>query len=180
MDSDPTAFVARYGWTKRTVRMSFTSLIFLAGAFVPGAPLWSAIGIGAFGLVGFLAFAVIAFSRKIVLQIDRYGVTLGGSPLPIGLKTDVVPWDDIVSIVLWTLRKEPYIGLQRKPGAPPLPGMPDGPRLRRLNQILIPYLPGEIVQASRGLGLCQIDRVQLEAAVANFAPWVQVIDIGSK
>jgi hypothetical protein len=184
MNSEPTAYVARFSWTARTVRMTLLSLAFLACAFVPNAPLWIAVVVGAFCLLGFLVFTVTASSRKVALRIDRHGVTLGGTPLPIGPKTDVVRWEDVVSIVLWTQhvgrQKMPYIGLQRRQGSPQLPGLPYGPRRKRINETLIPHVSSEIVQASRPINLWRLDRARLETAVAAFAPGVNIIDFSDR
>ncbi|MGW3666533.1 hypothetical protein [Streptomyces sp. NPDC005141] len=181
MDSEYAAYVARFGWTGRTVLMTLISLAFFGCAFLPNASLGMAVLVGAFGLVGLMVFTVAALSRKVALRIDEQGVTLGAGPLPVGYKTDVVPWKDIVSVVLWTQhvgrQKMPYIGLQRRQGSPPLPGLSYGPRLKRINESLVPHVSPEIVEASRPINLWNLDRLRLESAVATFAPEVNVLDV---
>ncbi|MCT9007377.1 hypothetical protein [Streptomyces rhizosphaerihabitans] len=184
MNSEHAAYEARFGWTARTVLMTLIGLAFFGCAFLPNAPLLMAVSVGAFGLVGLLTFSVGALSRKVALRVDENGVTLGGSPLPVGYKTDVVPWTDIISVVLWTQhvgrKKMPYIGLQRKQGSPQLPGQPYGPHRQRMYETLIPHVSPEIVHASRPVNLWNLDRARLESAVETFAPQVEVVDISHR
>jgi hypothetical protein len=66
----------------------------------------------------------------------------------------------------------PDVGLQRRAGAPPISS-----RARKVNRVLVPHVPAEIIQSSRPINLWRLDRARLDAAVAAFAPQVHVIDI---
>ncbi|WP_405915606.1 hypothetical protein [Streptomyces sp. NBC_00728] len=187
MDSETAetaVYEARFGWTGRTVRLSLISLAFLGCAFIPNISLGIAVFAGSFGLLGLLVFTTASLSRGVALRIDEEGVTLGGNPLHVGFKTDVVPWSDITAVVLWTQHvgrtDMPYIGLHRPQGSPQLPGQPYGPRRRRINEALIPHVPAEIVQASRPVNMWDLDRARLESAMETFAPQVEVVDMSDR
>lgn len=118
--------------------------------------------------------------RRVALRVDAARVTLGGSPLRYRATTAVIPWADIVAVLLWqqvlpagTLM--PYLGLQRRAGAAPLAG----PMARRGQAVaggLAPDLPASVMMASRAVNGWRLDRRGLARAVAGFAPSVLVVD----
>ena len=66
-------------------------------------------------------------SRQVALRVDASGVLLGGSPARYRATTRLIPWADISEIVLWRQplphgRRMLYVGVSRRPGAPPLAG----------------------------------------------------------
>jgi hypothetical protein len=181
MTSTRPDYITRYGWTAQTVRIVlFALLLVVLGFLHPGAPPALGVTVGVVSLCSLLWLLAIPLLRKVALQVDASGITLGGSPLPIGPRPDCVPWDEIVSVALWshqagriTIR---YIGVRRTESAAPLAGAP-GPIRSRYAAVVVPGLPADLRAASRPVVMWRLDRAALEAATAVFAPTVRVIDL---
>ncbi|GHE60964.1 hypothetical protein GCM10018785_32570 [Streptomyces longispororuber] len=122
-----------------------------------------------------------ATKRLVAFRVDAHGVTLGGAPAKYAKQTAVVPWQDIEAVVLWqhnVVGGTPmaYVGLRRRPGAPPLPGQ--NARLSPEETArLAPHVDHDVFLASRSVNLWTLDRERLTAAVRAFAPGVPVQDI---
>ncbi|MER5661791.1 hypothetical protein [Streptomyces mirabilis] len=143
MDSETRIYESRFGWTGKTILLALISLAFVAASFM--VPLWVAVLGGTFFGICFLLITWSASSRKVALRIDPQGITLGGSPLPLsyGYKKDVIPWRDVISIVLWDqyippYSWMPYFGVQRRAGSPVLSGASSS-RWPTFNNKLIPW-----------------------------------------
>ncbi|MGR3935590.1 hypothetical protein [Streptomyces sp. BRA346] len=131
----------------------------------------------------------VGWKRIVMLRVDQDGVTLGGTPK----QTALVPWQDITSVVLWrrylrdvaTLGKThslvptddwtDFVGLRRRPGAPPLPG-PNSKLSAEQTAKLARHIDHDLFLASRAIRLWKLDSERLQAAVAAFSPRVPVHD----
>lgn len=181
MTSTRPDYVTRYGWTAQTVGIVFFGLLIVVVCFLlPGVAPVLGVTMGVVCLCSLLWLLAIPLFGKVALRVDASGITLGGSPLPIGPRPDHVPWDEIVSVALWsqqagriTIR---HIGLQRMEGAPPLASAP-GPRRSRYAAAVVPGVPADLMAASRPVFMWRLDRAALEAATAAFAPTVSVLDL---
>ncbi|RQX08483.1 hypothetical protein [Micromonospora inaquosa] len=121
-------------------------------------------------------------SCRVALRVDAAGVTLGQTSLWPSSHTAVVLWSDIEAVVLWTQQAGPatvpYVGLQPRPGLPPLPGSARSRGLRRMNRALVPHVPPAVLVDSRPATLWRLHRPSIEAAVRHFAPAVEIVDAG--
>lgn len=117
------------------------------------------------------------WKRLVAFRVDAEGVLLGGAPARHTAQTAFVPWADITSLALWQQQTagEPieYVGVRRRPGAPPLAGMNSGLSPERTAQ-LAPHVEHDLFLASRPVNLWRLDPVRLGAAVDAFAPKVPV------
>jgi hypothetical protein len=123
------------------------------------------------------ATAFAAARRMIAIRADQAGITLGAVPgNPRGGRSAVlVPWADIQQIILYpvnTVGRGRYarvrcIGIQRRPGAPALPGgneqAPDSP------------VPDVASGATRRIIGWRLDRERLAAVAAAAAPGIPVV-----
>jgi hypothetical protein len=183
MDSEA-PYVARFGWTGKTLRLVLVCLVFLAvavgGPFVPGNPVWMEVVIGLFSVCALTVLVKAAVSHALALRVDEAGVTLGGTPMRRRSSSIVAPWQNIEAVVLWTQdlglfnTKMHYVGVRRKPGAL-LPPMSE--RMRRVNTSLVPHVPSDIARASVPVNGWNLDRARLEAAVSAFGGGVRVVEL---
>jgi hypothetical protein len=132
-----------------------------------------------FGGAGVIMLVGMA-SRKVALRVDEKGVLLGGSPMRYRATTAFVPWVEITTVVLWTqavgFNSLAYVGVERQPGLPPLPGPGNGRAGRAITGTLAGQVPHELVMASRGVNGWRLDREALAKAVAANAPGVPIHD----
>lgn len=181
MTSAKPDYEARYGWTAQIVKIVlFALLIVVLGFLLPDVPPALSMTIDVVCLCSLLWLLAIPLFGKVALRADASGITLGGSPLPLGPRPDLVPWDEILSVVLWSRQAGritiPCIGLRRTEGAPPLAGAP-GPRRSRYAAVVVPGVPADLLAASRPVLMWRLDRAALEAATAAFAPTVSILDL---
>jgi hypothetical protein len=122
---------------------------------------------------------VAAAGRRIAFRADPMGITLGADPLSWpGLNNSgmFISWSEVERIVLYQGPKTREsgagnrlcIGIQRRPGAPPLPS---GNRPARRCPV-----PGLTEGATRQVVAWRLDRDRLTALTAAVAPGVPVID----
>lgn len=173
----PVAYEERYVWDRRTASVVIAGAVFVAVAIGVRMPIPPQI---VFFAGGMLMVLWGMSRRRVALRVDADGVTLGGSPLRYRATTAVVPWADIVAIVLWkqvlsTGQLVPYLGLERQPGAESLPG-PAGRPSEVMASGLVPDLPAGVLAASRPVHGWRLDRRALARTVAAFAPDVAVVD----
>jgi hypothetical protein len=120
----------------------------------------------------------LKWKKLVAFRVDREGVLLGGAPARYAAQLAHVPWSDITSFVVWHQRTAgngiDYIGVQRKPGAPALPGM-NSRVSRETAAMLAPHVDYELFLASRPINLWRLDPERLQAAVDAFAPQVPVL-----
>lgn len=118
------------------------------------------------------------WKRLVALRVDGAGVLLGGAPARYRAQTACVPWADITSVVLWrqTMAGPPmdYVGVHRRAGAPPLPGMNSALSPEQTAK-LAPHVEHELFLASRPVNLWRLDLERLRHAVRTFAPQVPVL-----
>ncbi len=183
-------YEVRYGWTRKTIVLLVTSLVFCAAplllsgyasARVDGlpVPIWLvdvlAVVLGVGGLVTTAAGPV---TGRTALRVDAEGVLLGGSPLRYAATTVTVPWAEITTVELWVQRMQvngrtirtPYIGVRRMDGAVPVPGT-----ARRIAGRVGTGLTGkdaDLIAASRPVTPWRLDQPRLRAALAAHAPGV--------
>ncbi|MFG3258833.1 hypothetical protein [Streptomyces sp. NPDC048172] len=110
--------------------------------------------------------------------MDGEGVLLGGAPARYAAQTAFVPWEDVTSVELWEQRMAGppmrYVGVRRRAGAPPLPGMNSKLRPDETS-LLAPHVEHDLFLASRPVNLWRLDPERLQAAVDAFAPHVPVL-----
>lgn len=118
------------------------------------------------------------WKRLTAFRVDGTGVLLGGAPARHRAQTAFVPWQDITALVSWQLRTAGqslhYIGVQRRAGAPPLPG-PNSELTPEKTAKLAPHVDHELFLASRAVNLWKLDAERLRAAVDAYAPGVPVL-----
>ncbi|MEU4616603.1 hypothetical protein [Streptomyces umbrinus] len=118
------------------------------------------------------------WKRLVAFRVDGEGVLLGGAPARYEAQTAFVPWEDITSVVLWQQRMAgpsmDYIGIQRRAGAPPLPGANAKLRPDQTAK-LAPHVEHELFLASRPINRWRLDPQELQAAVDAFAPGIPVL-----
>lgn len=119
--------------------------------------------------------------RPVALRVDDRGLTLGKAPpWLLGERTAFVPWSDVIRVVLWGQDTRAadvrYLGVQRLEGAPPLPGSTRNRVLRAVYRPFYPArLPSQVGYDSRQIRGWRLDQEHLAAAVARFAPHVEVV-----
>ncbi|WKX70979.1 hypothetical protein [Streptomyces sp. XD-27] len=119
------------------------------------------------------------WKRLVAFRVDETGVTLGGAPARYKSQTAFVPWQDIEAVVLWQhetagLSPMSYVGVRRRPGAPPLPG-PNRNLGPQQTARLAPHVEHELFLASRAINLWRIDPGRLVLSVQAFAPGMPVL-----
>ncbi|MFG2346236.1 hypothetical protein [Streptomyces phaeochromogenes] len=118
------------------------------------------------------------WKRLVAFRVDNEGVLLGGAPARYEAQTAFVPWEDITSVVVWQQRMAgpsmDYIGVQRRAGAPPLPGANAKLRPDQTAK-LAPHVEHELFLASRPINRWRLDPQELQAAVDAFAPGIPVL-----
>jgi hypothetical protein len=118
------------------------------------------------------------WKRLAAFRVDGEGVLLGGAPARYEAQTAFVPWGDITSVVVWQQRTAgpsmDYIGIQRRAGAPALPGANAELRPDQTAR-LAPHVEHELFLASRPINLWRLDPQELQAAIDAFAPGLPVL-----
>jgi len=142
-----------------------------------------------FGVLGVLLYILEIAVYRIAFRADSAGITFGADPMRFKFYAVHIPWSDIETIILYTLRERPslpagsgggkvdykestnYIGIKRRAGAPalahgnsPAANCPD---------------PGVPAGATRPIGGWRLDRDRLAAVIAVAAPDVSVVDDGT-
>jgi hypothetical protein len=184
MLAEPTAHEARYQWTPFiSWAIAGDTAFVLVAALVPTPLAIRVMVIAVFGYFGLWSLTCV-LSRKIAFRVDQSGITLGGSPFRYRSSTRFFPWGDITKIVIWQ-RDVPftlwrwtlfsvtfrYIGLQRRPGAPPVAGDGSG-RLDR--PAFTAPVVGIAAGAARKVTAWRVSADQLSAPVAAYAHNVAV------
>jgi len=175
-------YVARSGWTPRDLILVPTcaGFVFLGILMVRDGQLAGAL-VCLFGGAYIVLSVWAMVSRRIALAVTEDGITLGQLPPWPARRTSFVPWSDIEAVILWEqeLRRSTmrYIGVVRRPGAPPLPGSARSPRLRRMNKAVVPAeLSEDLVADSRQINFWRLDKGRLITAVNHFRPDVPVME----
>lgn len=175
-------YEARFGFTRRDLLLLPTGAVFIAvGVLMLRDEPVPAVAAVALGGAFLLLRLVSAMSGRVALRVDAAGVTLAMTPPWPASRTAVVPWSDIEAVVLWTQHvgaaSIPYVGLQRRPGLPPLPGSARSRFLQRMNQAVVSHVPPDVLADSRPAAFWRVHRPSLKAAVRHFAPAVEIVDL---
>jgi hypothetical protein len=179
--ADPNGYQARYGWNRQSLRMIAIALMFcLASLLSP--ELWVRILVIAFFGSGAVLFAVNSMIRRTAIQVDARGITLCTSPLYGRRTTRLYPWQDVTKVVIWraavsgAINRLDSVGVERRPGAPPLTGMLTSATSQAAAGLMAPGVPEEIAVTGAAANGWVLDRERLASAVARFAPAVPVLD----
>ena len=181
MTHEPGVYVARYGWNRRSGSLITGAAVFvLAGLTVPMSLALRVVAIVFFGGCALVFIAAVA-SRRVALQVDSNGITLGGSPVRYRSTICLIPWTDIEQIVLWR-QAMPHGGSMRYISVDGRDGVlaRAGYRGQRAIQpgagaVVLGNRDGMLL-ARRAVNLWRLDAHQLAAAVSHFAPGVPVVD----
>ena len=151
MQPDP--YQERYDWDRRMWTVLCCGALAVLVAIDVAMPLLPTILLFGCGLL-ILVWGLL--HRRVALRVDAAGVTLGGSPLHYRAGTVLVPWPDIVAILLWQQilpsgALVPQLGVQRRQDETP--------------QLTTRAVPG-----------FHLDRNALAHAVTHYAPHVLLVD----
>jgi hypothetical protein len=181
VDQPGSSYEAKYGLNGQHLRTVGILLVFCAAALLPGVPLWLRIvNIALFGGAAVMV-AVVRLRGTTAVRVDQAGITLCAAPLYPKSTTRLFPWEDVASVVIWqgafsgrSGRLE-CIGVERRPGTPPLTGKFIGRRAQSAAP-LSPGIPPETAVTRAVASGWVLDHGRLTAAVAHFAPAVRVVD----
>jgi hypothetical protein len=174
-------YEARYGWNRQSWRIVGIALVFCAAALL-AMPVWLKILDVAFFGGGAVLIAAVSLRGTTALRVDQAGVTLCSSPLYPKSATQMFPWEDITSVVIWRgafsgrVNRLEYVGVERRPGAPPLTGKFTGRRSQSAARLESPGIPPSVAVTRAATNGWVLDHSKLATAVAHFAPEVRVID----
>jgi hypothetical protein len=195
----PAPYEERYRWTPNTVTgAALGAASLLTAILVPAMPLLVRVPLALAGTGGVASCVAYSTSRKVAFRVDQEGVTLGGGPLRYEADTSFFPWEGVHAVVLWRRTTPPrwaalqwpalrwpalrmsvwYVSVQRHTELPPwAPGGPGlaGPCHDRDAQRPVPE--DLKAGATRGMQAFRVDDARLAAAIATFAPAVQLIKL---
>ncbi|MFA1544519.1 hypothetical protein [Actinomadura monticuli] len=171
-------YEVRYGPTLKNTVLMISSLVLALGCLLPEVPLHIRVpGILLFG-TGVVIFLAMTFSRQVAFRVDAEGILVAGGPFRYRASLLSVPWTDVKAVVLWrqhAAQNIPYVGVLRHEDRPA--DKPVGKAGRLLYGAVAGHVPAEVAKASRQVNGWRLDRDRLAAAVAHFAPDVQIIDL---
>jgi hypothetical protein len=185
MPDDSATYVERYRWTPTIGIGIALALAFVAIGVFAVPPLIIRIPVVAFfGWAALFSIATV-LSRKVALRVDEAGITFGGGVFRYNETTRFHRWADVEAITLWQRyipltigRWSPfafgpihYIGVRRRPGAPPIT---PGGRGRADWPAFMAPATGVAAGAARSATAFVIDEARLARAVAAFAPAVPI------
>jgi len=141
-----------------------------------------------FGVVGVLLYILTVTVYRIAFRADSAGITFGANLMSFKFYAVHIPWSDIETIILYTLRERPslpagsgggkvdylestnFIGIKRRAGAP---------ALAHGNQSSNCPDPTVPAGATRPIVGWRLDRDRLAAVIAAAAPAVRLVDDGT-
>jgi hypothetical protein len=182
----PAPYEERYRWTARTVAgAALGAACLVAAILVPVMSLLVRVPLAIAGTASAASCVAYCTSRKVAFRIDQKGVTLGGGPLWYQAHTSFFPWEYVHAVVLWQRKVAPgvpvrYVSLQRQTELPSTPS--DGPEAATRSTARLPDprdpAPEDLkAGATRGVQAFRVDDARLVAALATFAPAVQLIKL---
>jgi hypothetical protein len=184
----PAPYEERYRWTPNTVTgAALGAVALLAAILVPAMPLLVRVPLAVAGTAGAASCVAYCISRKVAIRVDQKGVTLGGGPLWYQAHTSFFPWGGVRAVVLWRREAGPgmsvrYVSVQRHTELPPMSpggsGVADQPAFFRSPYPRNPAPEDLKAGATRGIQAFRVDDARLAAAIATFAPAVQLIKLG--
>lgn len=178
-----TVYLAKYGWTPKSVLLVIVSAAFTVACFFMWAanPLIAGLGIALFGLGG-VAYVVGLLRGKLALRVDAEGITVGRSPLVRELPGRTVPWADVVSVVLFIQKASSttvtYVGVQRREGFDHLPGSPGATALK-MSKRLLPSIPVDVLATCVAVNGWRLDEESLAKTIELVTPSVPLLDVRS-
>jgi hypothetical protein len=165
-------YEARYGRTPKHIFSIGYGLVVSAVILLIPAPAWvRVIVVGVFGGLAVM-LATMAFSRNPALRVDAAGVTIRPYPLRFSVIA-FYPWEDVVQIRITRFErtKGQYVEIQLRDGAAwSSLSRATATRPRSRKALMFAGIPGVAVNG------WTLHLPRLAAAVARFAPAVQVID----
>jgi hypothetical protein len=183
VDQPGVSYEAKYGWNRQSWRLIWIGLAFCAAALLPGMPLWLRLVVIAFFGGGTLLMVAVSLRHPIAVRVDEAGITLCASPLFPKSTTRLFPWEDVTRVLIWRgpfsgrVNRLEFVGVERRPGVPPLTGRFIGRRAQYAVRFDSPGIPPEIALTRAANNGWVLDHGELTAAVAHFAPGVRVIDM---
>lgn len=150
---DPEPYQERFALDRRIWLIVSCGAVAILVAINVAMPLLPTIVLLASGLLAGL-YGLVHY--RVALRVDAAGITLGGSPLHYRASTVLVPWPDIVAVVLWQQilpsgALVPQLGVQRR--------QDETPQL-----------------TTRAVTGFHLDRTALARAVTQYAPHVLLVD----
>jgi hypothetical protein len=182
VDQPDMSYEARYGWNRQSWRLIGIALVCCLAALLPGMPLWLKIVDIAFFGGGAVMMAAVSLRRPIAVRVDQAGVTLCAAPLFPRNTTRLFPWEDIARVIIWRgpfsgrVNRLEFVGVERRPGAPPLTGKFIGQRSQSAARLEAPGIPSEAAVTRAATNGWALDHGRLTAAVTQFGPGVSVVD----
>jgi hypothetical protein len=183
MDQPDMPYEVKYGWNRLSWGGIGIALVFCAAALLPDMPLWVKIPYIAFW-GGIAVMIAVASSRgTTAVRVDQAGVTLCSAPLFPKSTTRLFPWEDVACVVIWLSpysrrsNRLEFVGVERRPGTPPITGRFTGRRSRFGERLYSPGIPSDMAVTRAATNGWVLDHGRLTAAVAHFAPGVPVIDL---
>jgi hypothetical protein len=198
----PAPYEERYRWTPAMVAgAALGAASLLTAILVPALPLLVRVPLALAGTAGAAGCAAYGTSRRVAFRVDQQGVTLGGGPLGYEAHTSFFPWEGVHAVVLWRrtapsrwaalrwaarrwpARRMParYVSVQRRTELPPAPpgrsGQASAPAACPGREAPRPAPEDLKAAATRGLQAFRVDDARLAAAIATFAPAVQLITL---
>lgn len=180
---DQGCYEERYRLTSSVAWGLTLPLLLLVPAVLSSQPfVWLILSLAGFAIITLPSVLAIA-SRKTAFRADHAGITLGPDPLNRPgrhLSAVRIPWADVEGIILYrgpatrglAVQDGPCIGIQRRPGAPPLPwGNKPAHRCP---------VPGVAAGAARPVTTWRLDRDRLAALTAAVAPGIPILDAGTR
>jgi hypothetical protein len=176
---DQGCYEERYRLTGSVAWELALPLLLLVPALLGSQPVgWLILSLVAFAVVTLPSVLAVA-SRRTAFRADHAGITLGPDPLrgpTRHISPVLIPWADVDRIILYrgpatrglAVQDGPCIGIQRRPGAPPLPW---GNKPARRCPV-----PGVAAGAARPVTAWRLDRDRLAALTAAMAPGIPVVD----
>jgi hypothetical protein len=182
MDQPGTSYTAKYGFNRQSWRIIGIALVFCAAALLPSVPLWLKIVDVAFFGGGAVMITALSLRGTTAVRVDEAGITLCSAPLFPKSTTRLFPWGDIASVFIWQgiasgrINRLEYVGVERRPGTPPLTGKFAGRRTQSAARLESPGIPPAAAVTRAATNGWVLDHAKLTAAVAHFAPGVRVVD----
>jgi len=174
MPPEPYVYEARFA-SPKTARLAIILLAFCAVVLVLPASLLARIVVVVPCGIGLVILLAAGLSRKTALRVDADGVRLCQSPF-FRSAAAFYPWADLRKILLWRYQRLQYIGVERREGAPEPTGAFAGPASRAAVRRTAPGIEPGVALTGAAANTWALDRKRLVAAVAHFAPAVEVVD----